>query len=248
MPPRGGGAPSQNDGRLTTAKPSAAGGQDQMVYTPVSSPCSISTGQWSMGAAELVLQEIEAPKNPCSQDDRQIQVGPGALTYTTDPVKSSTTIAGPIDATIYATSTRPETAFVAFVEDVAPDGKSFPLSSGALLGSFRALDKKRSWFAPNGKPLQPFHPYTRASVQAVPEGKVTRYDIEIFPIVAELKPGHRLRLTLNTADSPHLLFTPEQLSKLAGGAYDVQRRPDAASYLEVPLASPGAFSPCAICR
>jgi putative CocE/NonD family hydrolase len=237
----GSGAPSLNDGRLTSDKPKASSGQDQMVYTPATSPCARPVGQWSMGALQLVLEEAKAPENPCDQDDRSIQTGPGAVTYTTDPVKKTTTIAGPIDATIYASSTRPDVALVAFVEDVGPDGKSFPLTSGALLGSFRALDNKRSWFAPDGKPLAPYHPYTRASVQAVPEGQTTRYDIEVFPIVAELKPGHRLRLTLNTADSPHLLPLPHQATNLAGGVYQVQRNAGNASFLEVPVASPQDF-------
>jgi putative CocE/NonD family hydrolase len=237
----GSGAPSQNDGRLSTDKPKASTGADQMVYTPVTSPCARPIGQWSMGALQLALEEAKAPENPCDRDDRSIQTGPGALTYTTDPVRKSTTIAGPIDATVYATSTRPDVALVAFVEDVASDGKSYPLTSGALLGSFRALDQKRSWFAPDSRPLQPYHPYTRASVRAVPEGKVTRFDVEVFPIVAELKPGHRLRLTLNTADSPHLLPLPHQAANLAGGVYQVQRNAGNASFLEVPTASPQDF-------
>ena len=71
---------------------------------------------------------------------------------------------GPIDATLYASSNRPDTEFVVNVEDVAPNGKSKPLTSGALLGSFRKLDRLTDLVGQrNGKPLMPYHPYTRAS-------------------------------------------------------------------------------------
>jgi predicted acyl esterase len=150
-------------------------------------------------------------------------------------------LAGPLDATIYATSSRPDVELVATVEDVSPSGRSFPISSGALLGSFRALDRRHSWFGPGGRPIAPYHFFTRASVRPVPIGRVTRYDIEIFPVVNELLKGHRLRLTLTTSDLPHLLPLPSQESQLLGGAYRIERAAGAASYLEVPLAPASVF-------
>jgi predicted acyl esterase len=94
----------------------------------------------------------------------------------------------------------------------------------------------------------PYHPYTKSSVKPVTSGKVTRYDIEIFPTLAELAKGHRLRLTITTSDSPHLLPSPAQETKLAGGVYQVQRNAGAASYVEVPLAEPDAFRSCDLCK
>jgi predicted acyl esterase len=93
----------------------------------------------------------------------------------------------------------------------------------------------------------PYHPYTRSSVDPVTPGKVTRYDIEIFPTLAELARGHRLRLTITTSDTPHLLPSPAQATDLAGGIYQVQRNASAASYVEVPLANPGSFHTCDLC-
>jgi hypothetical protein len=82
----------------------------------------------------------------------------------------------------------------------------------------------------------------------VQPGTVTRYDVEIFPTLAELAKGHRLRLTLTTSDTPHLLPSPGQAANLAGGIYMVQRNARAASYVEVPLARANAFEPCTLCR
>lgn len=232
---------------LSAAAPSGEEGADSVSWSGFSSPCSLTTEQYSLGAAAILLG---AEGNPCLQDDTTVQAGPGALAYTSEPFAEATTLAGPIDATIYATSTRPEVQLVATVEDVAPGGGSRPLSSGALLGSFRALDEELSWLDDGGRPILPHHPYTRASVAPVPTGgEVSRFDIEIPPTVATLEPGHRLRITITTSDSPHLMPTPAQLAQLAGGIYGVQRNAAAASFVNVPLAPADDLStPCRVCE
>ena len=50
----------------------------------------------------------------------------------------------------------------------------------------------------------------------VPTGKATRFDVEIYPSFAQLRKGHRLRLTLRTSDLPHLLPLPQDQVDLAG--------------------------------
>jgi putative CocE/NonD family hydrolase len=200
-----------------------------------------------MGALELLL-ESAGGGDPCTEDDRTIGIGPGAATYTTAPFAKPKVVAGPIDATLYATSTRPDTEFVVTLEDVAPSGRSTPITSGALLGSFRKVDRSQSWTA-DGRPLLPYHPYTRASSTPVPTGEVTRFDVEVFPTFAKLAAGHRLRLTLTTSDVPHLTPIPAQTANLVGGVYQVQHNANAASYLNVPIAPASAFDdPCGICR
>jgi putative CocE/NonD family hydrolase len=238
--PSGSGAPSNNDGQLSPQRPSGQTGADTAIYTGQTSPCDRQSEQWSFGALTLALESGQLPENPCTQDDRSFQTGPGALTYTTPPLTRDTVLAGPVDATVYATSTRPEVELIATLEDVAPSGVSAPLTSGALLGSFRALDAGNTWTAPDGRPLLPYHPYTRASVTPVTPGAITRYDIEVPPTFADLRTGHRLRLTLTTSDTPHLLPLAQQAQNLAGGIYGIQRNAAAASYLEVPLA-PDSF-------
>ena len=64
-----------------------------------------------------------------------------------------------------------------------------------------------TWYAPDGKPLLPYHPYTAASAAPVIPGTVTRYDVEVFPTFDTLQPGHRLRVTIATSDFPHALPT-----------------------------------------
>jgi predicted acyl esterase len=81
----------------------------------------------------------------------------------------------------------------------------------------------------------PYHPYTHASQQPVPIGKVVEYQIEIFPTLVTIAKGNRLRVTLSTADTPHLTPIPAQLPQLAGGVYAISRGGSAPSSLTVPL-------------
>ncbi len=247
--PSDSGAVSQNDGTLTKRKPGGASAADTIAWTPADSPCSRQSEQWGAGPTAFALEAGQLPPGPCVSDDRTIQAGPGALTYTSAPFDHDHTVAGPIDATIYATSTAPDTELEATLEIVSPGGTSLPISSGALLGSFRELDKRRTWYAKDGSPLLPYHPYTKASKTPVPTGEVVRYDIEVFPTFAEIAKGNRLRLTLTSSDIPHLLPLPTDQANLAGGVYEVQRTKADASFINVPIARNGAFVPCGyVCR
>ena len=227
-------------GTLSNSKPTSATGADPLLFPLLSSPCSRSTEQWSAGILGLVF----GGSDPCDSTDNTTQIGPGVQTYTTAPFTHDTTLAGPMAAQIYLTSTRPDTELVATVDDVAPDGSSDPITSGALLGSMRALDPTRTWTVPGGQTIFPYHPYTQASATPVPVGKVVSEQIEIFPTFARIAAGHRLRLTLASSDTPHLAPMPAQLLNLIGGVYMVQRTASAPSYLELEHASPNSFGTC----
>lgn len=234
-PGRSGSFPtSPNDGTLTTTPPTGDG-QDTLIWSPVGSPCGSNVDQWGAGPLRLLQQDANLPDLPCLQDDRATQLGPSILNYTTAPMTHAVTLGGPIAATIYATATTTDSQWVAEIEDVAPDGTARPLTEGALLGSLRAVDRSRTWTAPDGAPLLPYHPYTSASIEPVTPGAVERYDIEIFPTLATVAAGHRIRLTISTADSPHLQPTVPETADLVGGVYQVQRSAPEPSSVELPL-------------
>lgn len=237
---------SGSGGTLSTSPPQGRGGADTVVYTGASSPCSLSTDQWGGGALR-VLQAQAGPNFawPCETNDSALGAGPGTLSYTSPALRSAQVLAGPIDATVLATSTRPDTELVATVEEVSPSGQSVALTTGALLGSLRAVDQSRSWQAGDGAPLVPFHPYTAASQRPVAPGRVTEFDVEIFPTFAVVPAGWHLRLTITTSDTPHMLPTLAQGPNLIGGVYQVERRPGAASFVNLPLVPPSTFpTPC----
>jgi len=220
--------------RLSTPVPlPAAPSADTIVWSPSGSPCGRPIDQWSMGGISVPAGSAGL-LGPCVSNDQTTQVGPWATTYTSSPFGHAETVAGPITATVYAGSTTSETELVAELEEVTPNGTSYPLTEGALLGSLRAVDERRSWTA-DGTTVLPYHPYTKASAQPVTPGAMTEYQIQVFPTLVTIAAGDRLRLTLATADTPHLTPLPEQLPKLAGGVYTIAHSAAAPSSLTVEL-------------
>jgi uncharacterized protein len=221
---------------LSTSKPPSSSSTDELVWDGSEIPCTTSTEQWAAGLGVLALSYFDI-QDPCTQNNTPSQVGPGTQSYTTAPFKQSTTLAGPIGATLYATSTTKDTEWVVQVSDVAPNGTATPLTSGLLEGNQRALDTAMTWYASDGQPLLPYHPYTSAAQTAVVPGQVTRYDVEVFPTYDTLAPGHRLRITIATSDFPHALPEATQLPDLVGGVYQLEHTATYPSSVELPLIS-----------
>jgi hypothetical protein len=225
--PAGGGPSSPIPGLPLPALPASTG--DTIVWSPSGVPCGRPIDQWAMGG-------LSAPAGsagflaPCATDDRLAQTGPWAKTYTSAPFTHAATLGGPVTATVYASASTSETQLVAELEEVTPDGTSYPLTEGALLGSLRAVNPARSWTA-GGMTVLPYHPYTQGSAQPVSPGTMTEYQIQIFPTLVTIASGDSLRLTLSTADTPHLTPLPTQLPSLLGGVYTIGRSPDAPSSL-----------------
>jgi putative CocE/NonD family hydrolase len=227
-------------GTLTAGAPTrASAGADSLAWTGTGSPCSRPVDQWSMGALTISAAAVGVTA-PCASNDEPSSDNPAtSATYTSAPLTHPERIAGPMSATLYATATTAETEWVVEVEDVAPDGTATPLTEGALLGSLRAVDPGRSWMTADGGYLIPYHPYTQSSAQAVVPGRITRYDVEIFPTFATIPAGHSIRVTVSTADSPHLSPTTPEGANLAGGLYSLLRTPTAPSFLELAVQQGG---------
>ena len=218
---------------LSRTAPGSLSPPDTLSWSPSGSPCGRPIDQWAMGGLSIPANSAGVLA-PCASDDSASHTGPWTIAYTSAPFPRPQALAGPMAATVYAASTTPDTELVAEVEEVTPDGTSYPLTEGALLGSLRAIDARRSW-SPGGVTLLPYHPYTQASSEPVTPGAVTEYQIEIFPTLATIAAGDRLRLTLSSVDTPHLTPTPPALAQLAGGLYTIEHSAAAPSSLNVDL-------------
>ena len=226
---------------LTRTAPPLLSTADTVTWSPSGNPCGRPIDQWSMGGISIPAHTAGLLA-PCADNDGPSQNGPWTISYTSAPFAQPEAVAGPITATVYANSTTPETELVAELEDVTPNGTSYPLTEGALLGSLRAVNKSRSW-TEDGVTVLPYHPYTEASARPVTPGTLTEYQIEIFPTLATIGAGDSLRLTLSTSDTPHLTPLPEQLPQLAGGVYTIEHSASAPSSLTVGLLAPGTPPP-----
>jgi predicted acyl esterase len=169
------------------------------------------------------------------------------LTYTTAPLTKAALLNGPTDVTLYAKSTTPETELSTKLSIVAPDGTVTKQADGILLGSQRALDTEESWYGDNGTLLKPAHPFTQASQHPVTPGQTTRYDISLLSNFTKIPAGYRIQISINSQPPADFHFpvapTPQELANLAGGSYTVERSPQAASFVNLPLTTPSSATP-----
>jgi len=168
-------------------------GADTLLPNPATGGCSRSTVQWTAGAGA---------GTPCETDSRPND----ATSLSSDfPIATDLHLLGPMSARLWVGSVGGRDALVtARAEDVAPDGTTTQMSAGWDVISLRALDPQKTVYA-NRLMTQPYHPFTQASVLPVPsDGSPVEVDVEIYPTGWDLLAGHKLRLTLQTADVPHL--------------------------------------------
>jgi uncharacterized protein len=231
------------NGALSPRKPAGSSPPDELAFTGTEVPCTRSTEQWAAGLSALALSYFGMSDNPCAQDATLSQQGPGTQNYTTAPFSQPATLAGPIGATLYATASTKDTEWVVQVSDIAPDGAADSLTSGLLEGNQRALVPSLSWYAPDGNPLLPYHPYTKVTQTPVIPGKVTKYDVEVFPTFDTIRTSHRLRVTIATSDFPHAFPDTAQGTGLAGGTYELEHSASYPSSVELPLIPAGSALP-----
>ncbi|MBY4212569.1 CocE/NonD family hydrolase [Rhodococcus fascians] len=245
---RSGTSQSLNDGSLRTVPPSM-NGSDTEVIDPTNGVCSRQTVQYLGGLpvylpisfflSTFPIKEVPNIDQiaPCFRvDDRINEVD--VLTYTTEAAGQDLTLTGPVALTLRGSSTAADPSWVARLSDVAPDGTARPVGEGSLVASRRALDPARTGYAANGDVVEPFHWHTPETAQPVVAGAVETYNVEIWPTCWMVRAGHRLRVTIDGAELPHLLpttATPKRLGNLT-----VHRDPASPSFLSIPT-SRGKF-------
>ncbi|UMG94546.1 CocE/NonD family hydrolase [Nocardioides sp. TF02-7] len=176
---------------------SPAAGRSTLLPLPVSGLCSRSANQWTAGILNAVW-----PDSPCLDDHALNDLS--GLTFQTAPVKRAVRFQGPINARLHVSSPSGDGMLSVVVEDVAPNGKVSRITGGWQVISHRKLAKGRSRFL-DGRLVQPYHPHTKAAKKRLRPGQVAPVDVEIFPTGAVIRPGHRLRLSIQGYDVPHLL-------------------------------------------
>lgn len=176
---------------------------------PVSGLCSRSTDQWTAGLASA-LQVFNSSCFDSNAVNDQM-----ATLFRTPPLAHDLPIFGPIDARLYVSSLSGDGLLSVAVDDVAPDGSVSRLTGGWQVISLRALDQSRTRTL-DGRVIQPYHPFTAASQAPAQPGEVVPVDVEVFPTGADIQAGHRLELSVQSFDVPHLLPTlPDALGTLS---------------------------------
>ena len=210
------------DGTLGEAPVTSDGG-DLLPPVPVAGACSRSTSQWLMGALD---------RTPCAQDNQLNELL--EVQWTTPPLEDEVVVNGPIGARLWLESSGPESVVVVRVTDVAPDGTSRELTNGLQAATFRAIDDTRSRVV-DGWMLQPYHPFTEASVAPMPAGEAIPVDVEVFPTSAVIAPGHRIRVSVGAADFPHAVSPLPALPDTLTSTTTVLHGPDTPSRVVLPV-------------
>jgi putative CocE/NonD family hydrolase len=208
---------------LTRDAPGGAETPQTFVQHPLAGVCTMSTGQWTAGLGEPL---------PCFTDDRANALSGGA-SYTSAPLPSDLRVSGPLSARLWVTTTASDAAVTVRVDDVAPDGTSTGMTTGWQTASSRAVDARRARVV-RGHELQPWHPFTQASVLPVRSGEPTALDVEVFPTSWVLKAGHRLKIVVDPGDFPHQLPPVPALLARLGGQVSVLTDPEHPSSVELP--------------
>lgn len=169
---------------------------------------SISWLQWSLG---FVL-----PLFDWYRESDTVETLQNAINYETGLMTEDYYLNGPIQADIWLSSTAPEAAINVRVDDVGTDGVARPLTNGLMSASFRAVDPSRSRTL-KGVMIQPWHPYTLASKQALNPGEIVKVPVEIFPTAAVIKPGHRLRISISASNQAQGVWSTPDQARANGG-------------------------------
>ncbi len=117
---------------------------------------------------------------------------PSMLTWTTEALSSAVDVVGDIELQLVASVTAIDTAWIAILQDVAPDGAVSDVTAGWLRASMREVDALAS------RPGAPVLPCRTA--QAVPIGKDVVYRIPLVPNARRFQAGHRIQVMLTSDD------------------------------------------------
>ncbi|MEA2487007.1 MAG: uncharacterized protein QOF16_661 [Actinomycetota bacterium] len=196
---------------------------DAVPWDPVSGACSRSTVQWSAGGGA---------GSPCESDNEANDAT--GVSYDLK-VPKQMTVAGPVAARLFVSTSTSDAQLTVRVEDVDANGRATQLTAGWSVLSLRALDRSKSDIV-DGVIVRPYHPFTKASVLPVKSDHVYEVWVEIFPTAASFATGHSLRVSIQAADEPHLTAPLPQGENEAGGVLSIYHDAKYPSELVVPVA------------
>lgn len=149
------------------------------------------------------------------------------LTYTSDPLPSDTEITGTPVLTLEVASSAKDGAVLAYLEDVAPDGRVTYLTEGVL----RLINRRTVTTPLPYEPMGPRHSYLRSDAMPMMPGEPEHVEMGMFATSMLLRRGHRIRVALAGADRDNF----ESIAAEEHPEWTVYRDRHLQSFLEVPM-------------
>jgi putative CocE/NonD family hydrolase len=159
------------DGALTAAPP-ASDTPDAFTYDPLNPVTSYGGNVCCTGTA------IQAG----AFDQRKMEARSDVLVYSSEPFKDGLELSGPIEPTLYVSSSAKDTDFTVKVLDVYPDGRAYNLDESIQRMRYRnGYDKPVAWME---------------------SGKTYKVTLQPLTTSNYFAPGHRLRIEVSSSNFP----------------------------------------------
>ncbi len=120
-------------------------------------------------------------------DQQKIELRDDVLIFTGDTLKTALTVAGPVRFYLYAASSARDTDFVVKLTDVYPDGRSMLIAEGIIRARHRNTTRRSELLTPL---------------------KVEKYRVDMGHTANVFAPGHRLRISITSSNSPKFEANP----------------------------------------
>lgn len=161
------------DGLLSTDPPKDDA-SDEYIYDPKS---PIPTA----GGAVCTVCAHSADVADGAVDQSDLETRQDMLVYSTEALKKGIEVTGPIELTLYVTSSAKDTDFTAKLVDVYPDGTAYNVQEGILRARYREGFEKKVWMRP---------------------GEVYPLRLDLHATSNYFLPGHKIRLEVSSSNFP----------------------------------------------
>jgi putative CocE/NonD family hydrolase len=188
----------------TTFTPWYLGAGNALTSTP---PGVVEAGDSFLAGSERQSWSYQA--GPSFGPPFTTEPGPDEVEYRSAPMTANTAVVGPITATVFMTSTAPDTELFVQLIDEGPDGSRTYLQRGLLRASHRAIDTTQSDYF--GTTLyRPHRPHTGADL--ITPGQAYEYLVEVFPVGHVFRPDHRIvvKVTAPPAVDSFYAYVPKR--------------------------------------
>jgi putative CocE/NonD family hydrolase len=166
----GNAATAKGDGTLTPEKPGRESA-DHFSYDPANPVSTGARGGYSRSPS----------------DQRDVEVRPDVLVYSSAPIEIPLEATGPITVTLWASSSEADTDFTAKLVDVFPDGTARALTDGILRARYRNSKTTPQLLVPN-RPVE--------------------LTIDVGATSNVFLPGHRIRVEISSSNFPRFDRNP----------------------------------------
>ncbi|TIL34590.1 CocE/NonD family hydrolase [Mesorhizobium sp.] len=164
------------DGKLSTAM--ASGPADHYRYDPADPTPS--------------PEAIHTRGDGSAADQREVDLRPDRLVYTTEPLRLGVEVTGPLRAVLYVSSSAVDTDFVVTLSDVYPDGRVYNLQKGVARARYR-----------NAYTAQPRYREDYSGPSLLTPGKIYRIEVNMEATGNWFGPDHRIRVQVASSSFPH---------------------------------------------